>query len=133
LRGCYLSDVPTFYIHPNIRQELFFLIDHVKCWVLPCTHAQSYTHFHYTEDGAVGQQLYAGSFCVRVNVLTAAFYVLWFVEQLVHFKQAAFNVVECTGVDDGSGFVHYFCGCQMVSECSDWARIEYIWKTCRIF
>ena len=46
------------------------------------------THrFIITEDGAVGQQLYAGSFCVRVNVLTAAFYVLWF----VHFKQAAFN------------------------------------------
>jgi len=60
------------------------------------------THiFIIAEDGAVRQQLYAGSFCIRINVLTAAFYVLWFVEQMVHFKQAAFK---CTGVDDGSGF-----------------------------
>jgi len=65
------------------------------------------THiFIITEDGEVGQQLYAGSVCVKVNVLTAVFYVLWFVEQMVHCKQAAFNSVECTGVGDGSGFVH---------------------------
>jgi hypothetical protein len=85
------------------------------------------THiFIIVEDGEVGQQLYAGSFCIRVNVLTAVFYVLWFVYQMVHLKQTAFNSVECTGEGDGSGFIHYFCGCHMVSECSDWTGIECI-------
>jgi hypothetical protein len=85
------------------------------------------THtFIIIEDGEVGQQLCAGSFCIRVNVLTAVFYVLWFVYQMVRFKQAASNGVECTGVGNGYGIVHYLCGCQMVSECSDWTGIERI-------
>jgi len=57
--------------------------------------------FIIIEDGEVGQQLYAGSLCIRVNVLTAVFYVLWFVYLMLHFKQAAFNSVECIGVGDG--------------------------------
>jgi hypothetical protein len=85
------------------------------------------THiFIIIEDGEVGQQLYAGSFCIRVTVLTAVFYVLWFVYQMVHFKQAVFSSVECTGVGNGCGFIYYYCGCQMVSECSDWTGIEHI-------
>jgi hypothetical protein len=77
------------------------------CEVLPCTHAQSCTHvecrlalmhrvthtFIIIEDGEVGQQLCAGSFCIRVNVFTAVFYVLWFVYQMVRFKQAGLMVL----------------------------------------
>jgi hypothetical protein len=45
---------------------------------------------------------------------------------MVHLKQAAFIGVECTGVGDGSGIVHYLCGCKMVSECNDWTGIEHV-------
>jgi hypothetical protein len=74
-RGTHMSDV-ALHTCPELH----------TCWVLPCTHAQRcarwchltlmhrVTHiFIIIEDGELGQQLHAGSFCIRVNVLTAVF------------------------------------------------------------